>query len=130
MFSRRRWFQGRPIHGEGVSDIAWFTPDGIEMAEENWGEGFAKSMAVFLNGQALARPGSRGEKITDDTFLLLFNAHHESLSFALPGPKWGNRWIRMLDTAQGGFVEDEKEYGTREELRVESRSLILMLRKE
>jgi len=45
VFSRRRWFQGRPIHGEGVSDIAWFTPDGIEMVEENRGEDFAKSMA-------------------------------------------------------------------------------------
>jgi len=84
VFGRRRWFQGRAFHGEGVSDIAWFTPDGIEMVEENWGEDFAKSMGVFLNGQALARPDSRGEKITDDTFLLLFNAHHESLSFTLP----------------------------------------------
>ena len=26
VFCRRRWFQGRPIHGTEVSDIGWFTP--------------------------------------------------------------------------------------------------------
>jgi len=58
---------------------------------------------VFLNGQALARPDSHSEKITDDTFLLLFNAHHESLSFTLPGPKWGivgsKCWIRRKEVS-------------------------------
>jgi len=130
VFMRRGWFLGRAIHGSGVEDIAWFTPDGIEMAEEHWGEGFAKSMAVFLNGKAIAYPNFRGEKILDDSFLLLFNAHHESIPFTLPGPEWGKQWARLLDTNQGGFVDDEKEYAAQEEAPVESRSLVLLKRKK
>jgi len=49
--------------------------------------------------------------------------------FTLPGPEWGKQWIRLLDTARGGFVEDEKEYDAREEVPVESRSLVLLMRK-
>ena len=52
VFCRRRWFQGRPIHGTEVSDIGWFTPGGDEMTEEDWQAGFAKSLGVFLNGRA------------------------------------------------------------------------------
>jgi isoamylase len=127
---RRGWFLGRAIHGSGVEDIAWFAPDGTEMAEEQWGEGFAKSMAVFLNGKAIAYPDFRGEKILDDSFLFFFNAHYQSIPFTLPGPEWGKQWTRLLDTAQGGFVEDEKEYAAQEEVPVESRSLVLLKRKE
>jgi glycogen operon protein len=53
VFCRRRWFQGLPIKGSGVEDIAWFLPEGTEMTEENWSHDFAKSLAVFLNGKAL-----------------------------------------------------------------------------
>jgi len=48
VFRRRKWFQGRPIHGAKVTDIGWFTPNGMEMAEEQWGEGFAKALGVFI----------------------------------------------------------------------------------
>lgn len=130
VFMRRGWFLGRAIHGSKVEDIGWFTPDGIEMAEENWGEGFAKSVCVFLNGRAIPYPNTRGEKIMDDSFLVLFNAHHESIPFTLPGPEWGKHWVRVLDTAEGGFIEDEKKYPPREEIIVQSRSLVLLKRKE
>jgi isoamylase len=100
VFRRRRWFQGRPIHGSEVKDIAWFTPDGIEMAEEHWGEGFAKSLMVFLNGRAIATRDDRGRRIVGESFLLLCNAHYEPLPFKLPGPPWGRRWQAVLDTRQ------------------------------
>jgi len=130
VFMRRGWFLGRAIHGGGVEDIGWFTPDGIEMAEENWGEGFAKSVTVFLNGRAIAYPGPRGEKIVDDSFLVLFNAHHESIPFKLPAQEWGKQWTRLLDTGEGGFIDDQKEYAPQEEISVQSRSLVLLRRKE
>ena len=65
VFCRRRWFQGRPIHGSGVSDIGWFTPGGVEMSEEDWRAGFAKSLGVFLNGDAIPTPNERGERVVD-----------------------------------------------------------------
>ncbi|MCK9264114.1 MAG: glycogen debranching protein GlgX [Deltaproteobacteria bacterium] len=130
VFMRRGWFLGRAIHGGRVDDIGWFTPDGNEMAEENWGEGFARSILVFLNGRAIPYPDSRGEKIVDDSFLVLFNAHHESIPFILPGPQWGKQWLRVLDTTEGGFIEKTDNSGAGEEIAVQGRSLVVFMRKE
>ncbi|MGH9035231.1 MAG: glycogen debranching protein GlgX, partial [Acidimicrobiia bacterium] len=98
VFHRRRWFFGRPLRGSGVSDLAWFSPDGTEMSDEDWNSGFAKSLAVFLNGDAIPDPDPRGDRITDDSFLLCFNAHHEPLKFTVPKGKFGERWVVVLDT--------------------------------
>lgn len=130
VFMRRGWFLGRSIHGSGVDDIGWFTPEGVEMEEENWGEGFAKSIAVFLNGRAIRLPSLRGENITDNSFLFLCNAYHEPLSFVLPGPEWGKQWLRVLDTGEGGFLEEERALSAGGEIPVQDRSLVLLMRKE
>ncbi len=60
-FGRKRWFQGRPIKGVGLEDIAWFLPDGIEMSDEHWNHDFAKSLAIYLNGRGLHLTGPKGE---------------------------------------------------------------------
>ena len=71
VFCRRRWFQGRPIHGTDVSDIGWFTPGGTEMSDEDWQAGFAKSLGVFLNGRGIPdaerarRAGRRRQLLRD-----------------------------------------------------------------
>ena len=57
VFRRRRFFDGRPIRsGDEVRDIAWLTPAGKEMTPEDWGGDFGKSIAVFLNGEAIPEP--------------------------------------------------------------------------
>jgi glycogen operon protein len=99
VFRRRRFFEGRPIFGSELSDICWFRPDGDEMTPEDWNTGFAKSLAVFLNGDALPDPDRRGHRLCDDSFLLLFNAHFEGATFVLPGGRWGKRWQPDFDTA-------------------------------
>jgi isoamylase len=53
IFCRRHWFQGREIHGSGVVDIGWFNPDGSAIDDEQWHDGEAKSITVFLNGEEL-----------------------------------------------------------------------------
>jgi isoamylase len=68
------------------------------MSEEDWESGFAKSVGVFLNGEAIPDPDLRGEKVTDDSFLLLFNAHYELLPFTIPNRDWGDHWVIVLDT--------------------------------
>jgi pullulanase/glycogen debranching enzyme len=99
IFHRRGWFLGRPIHGTDVKDLAWLTPEAKEMSEEDWQAGFAKSLGVFFNGGAIARPGERGERGEDDNFYVVFNAHHEAVPFKLPPQQFGLRWIRVLDTS-------------------------------
>jgi glycogen operon protein len=130
VFRKKGWFLGRPIHGSEVDDIAWFTPGGEEMAEEHWGEGFSKSMAVFLNGEGIRYRDLCGERIIDDSFLVLFNAHYEAIHFVLPGAKWGKAWQRLIDTEKGGFVEDQKPYLPKKKVLVDNRSLVLLMRKK
>jgi isoamylase len=99
VFRRRRWFQGRSIRGEQLTDIAWFKPDGGQMTEEDWRNGYARSLAVFLNGEDLGAPDPRGRRPRDDSFFLLLNAHDQPLRFTLPRGPYGRRWMRILDTA-------------------------------
>jgi glycogen operon protein len=99
VFRRRGWFKGRPLRGRGVSDIAWFRPDGDEMSEDDWQQPHAKAFAVFLNGDALREVDDAGKPIRDDSFLLLFNAHHETLPFTMPPYRFGSRWKVLIDTA-------------------------------
>jgi glycogen operon protein len=99
IFRRRRFFEGQPIFGTDLADISWFRPDGGEMAPQDWHASFAKSIAVFLNGDALPDPDRRGQRVCDSTFLMLFNAHVASVAFTLPEGRWGKRWICDLDTA-------------------------------
>jgi glycogen operon protein len=99
VFRRRRFFQGVQIQSEELSDIAWFKPDGGQMGAGDWRNGYARSLGVFLNGEASASPDARGRRLRDDSFFLLLNAHDQALRFTLPRGPYGRRWMRILDTA-------------------------------
>ena len=131
VFRRRRFFQGRPAQGSAdrVSDIAWLTPSGDDMTDDDWRTGYAKSMAVFLNGNAIVEPGRRGERVVDDSFLLLFNAHSSDLRFTLPGEEYGESWEIALDTA-ASQVEGRPQVKAGSSVDVESRSLLVLRRAE
>ena len=77
IFHRRRWFHGRALHGKDVVDVAWLRPDGTEMEDADWESGFAKSIAVYLNGDEIHSTDSLGHAVVDDSFLVVFNAHHD-----------------------------------------------------
>jgi glycogen operon protein len=124
-FRRRRWFQGRSIHGSQTSDIVWFTLEGRQMDEENWGEGFAKSLAVYLNGQNIPNPNPRGDAVSDDNFYIILNAHYEPLNFTLPSARWGKTWIKILDTTIG-WLEKEEPIQAEENFDVQDRSIVLL----
>jgi isoamylase len=128
VFRRRRFFKGRPIRGTGaLSDIAWFTPSGYEMTEEDWEVGFAMSMTVFLNGQAISEPDARGHRLVDDSFLLLFNAHHENLKFTIPRASYGGAWEVLLDTS-APYVDDVPLVKAGGSLLVDARTLLVLRR--
>jgi isoamylase len=110
VFRRRRFFQGQAIHGTGVTDVAWFTPDGSQMSEEGWGEGSTKALGIFLNGEAIGSTDTHGDPITDDSFYVMLNAHDHELEFRLPAEPWGPGWVKVLYTdeprpAEGGPFE-------------------------
>ena len=127
---RHRWFMGRAIHGENTTDIAWLNPGGDEMTEQQWNDGFAKSVGVFLNGDEIATPGPRGERITDDSFLLLFNAHHEAKDFVVPDGNFGRAWNVIIDTNEPLLDEGERSYKAGETIGLVARSLAVLRRVE
>jgi glycogen operon protein len=130
IFARRKWFQGRPLHGTGVKDLAWFTPDAKEMTEEDWKAGFAKSLGVFLNGDAIASTDMYGDRVTDDSFYLIFNAHHEPLQFALPDGSFAPNWLKVIDTNDPPRRRDrrkaQQEVAAGGKIEAGPRSLILL----
>ena len=128
VFHQPRWFDGRPLHGSGVTDIGWLNPDGVEMSDEDWAAGFAKALGIFLNGDEIAHSGPRGQRITDDSFLVLFNAHHEPVPFLLPVGPWGTRWRGVFDTAVERPFEDVRSYDAGQSIDVRERSTLLLRR--
>lgn len=124
-FRRRRWFRGHPVEGSGVEDIAWFLPEGAQMSDENWDTGFARSLAVYLNGLALRAIGPKGEKILDDSFYILFNAHHEPLTFTLPPAEYGEEWQLALDTCAEDH-DNDKRYKAGSPINVGGLSIVLL----
>jgi len=125
VFCRRRWFQGQRIHGIGVEDIAWFSPDGSEMSDEDWNNGYAKSLAVFLNGQGIHSVDDNGKRIVDDSFYVIFNAHYGSIDYRLPEKKYGDTWIKVIDTSSNEVTEGDS-FNPGETIRVRSRSVVLL----
>ena len=99
---RRRFFQGRRIHGSEVKDISWLRPDGQGMTDEDWNKGSVRSLMLRLAGDAMAETDKKGRPIVDDTLLILLNAHHTPLPFTLPAHKRGVRWQQLLDTDARG----------------------------
>jgi isoamylase len=95
---RRGFFYGRRIRGSEVKDLAWFRPDGKEMAEEDWTNPHTRCFGLRLSGDAIDEVDDHGRRITDDTFLILVNAHHEPVPFLLPAHRRGVRWEVLVDT--------------------------------
>jgi glycogen operon protein len=129
VFRRRRFFSGRPVRqrgSDGLPDIAWFAPDGSEMGDDDWETGFAKSVAVYLNGQGIPDLDVRGQRVTDDSFVLCFNAHHEPIEFTLPPKEFGPAWAPVIYTADTATAEDAKPVAAGATVAVDARAVLVL----
>ncbi|HWP59399.1 MAG TPA: glycogen debranching protein GlgX [Candidatus Acidoferrales bacterium] len=95
---RRKFFQGRRIRGSEVKDLSWFRPDGKEMADEDWNNPSGRCLGLRLAGDAIDELDAQGQRVIDDTLLILLNAHHEPVPFILPAHRRKVRWEVILDT--------------------------------
>ncbi len=98
VFRRRRFFTG-DTEIDGVPDVAWLRADGEPMGADDWNKTSVRALAVFINGEAITEPGTRGELIEDDSFLLLLNPGAEPVEFTLPDGRFAKDWVPVLDTA-------------------------------
>jgi glycogen operon protein len=95
------------------------------MAEEDWFREFGHSVTLFVNGEGIREMGPQGERRTDSSFLLLFNAHWEPVVFRLPGPEFGQKWTTVLETHDEG-PKDPTVVEAGESLLVPERSLVVL----
>lgn len=105
IFTRRKFFHGRGIHGKGISDIRWLSPSGKDMTEEEWDNAYVRCMGMLLNGEAMHEYDQKGRRIKDDIYLLLVNSYWEDVQFFLPDRRKKLKWELIIDTFQGGFVD-------------------------
>jgi glycogen operon protein len=127
-FRRTRFLRGEEVEGSGLPDVWWFRPDGQAMTTPDWEFEAARVLGVFLNGDGVLERTPRGEPLTDDSFLLLFNAHHEDVDFVLPEAKYGAEWVVELTTADREERHRGKTQVAGGPVTVMSRSLLLLKR--
>jgi isoamylase len=127
VFARRRFLQGKRVTTEGgATEVLWLAPSGQEMTDHEWEQDFARCLGVYLSGQTLERIDRRGRPITDDSFLVLLNAHFEAIPFVLPELHPGATWSTQLDTAQENSFES-KQYAGGDQYPLQGRSLVLLV---
>jgi glycogen operon protein len=98
VFHRRNFFLGRLIRGAGIQDISWFNANGQDMTDADWNAGFVRCLGMRLAGDLIGELDEHGEPIRGETLLLLLNAHHEAIPFALPPTRPDHHWQPVLDT--------------------------------
>ena len=134
VFRHRRWFQGSAgtdPHGldPAGADIAWFSPSGGTMTDSDWHDEDCRAVGVVLNGGGIQTHGSMGERVVDDSFLMLFNAGADDTEFTIPGAAWAMRWRRLLDTSQAEPEGDDGPgFGPGEAVPLRGRSVVLLRR--
>jgi glycogen operon protein len=129
VFRRRRYFSGKPVgrRGDGGQpDIAWFAPDGSQMTEDDWESSFAKSIAVYLNGLGIPDLDVRGQRVTDDSFVLCFNAHYEPIEFSLPPKEFGPAWVPVIYTADTTTAGEAKPLTAGATVAVDARAVLVL----
>jgi isoamylase len=105
---RRKFFQGRAIHGGEVRDIIWYRPDGQEMTPREWAAAWGRAVAFRLEGDAIGERDELGRQVRDDNILVLMNAHHEPLTFRLPLETDTGIWEVLIDTAEPDLQEGSR----------------------
>jgi isoamylase len=127
VFRRRDFFQGRALYGADVKDVSWFRPDASEMTQDAWEHEHARALGVYLAGEALSEMDRRGQRLTDDNFLLLFNADAEPVEFRLPVQLGPGSWLVLVDTAHEGGLQPGGTFEAGAAYSAQGRSFVLLL---
>jgi isoamylase len=127
VFRRKRFFQGRPIKGANVKDVLWLNPVGKEISEDEWRDGSLHCLGMFLSGQGLDETDERGRKVGDENFLVLLNAYHEDVQFALPSFRPGTRWTAWMDTSREAGLRSVETYDGGAPYPLQARSMVVLL---
>lgn len=125
VFRRRRFFQGRKLFGAPYKDLTWLAPDGSEINEQIWNSP-TQTIAFVLAGDAMDEINERGERVADDTFLVILNANPNNIKFKVPS--MGEKWQLVVWSYLREPKEEEKVVKVGQELMIEGRTAIIYKR--
>jgi isoamylase len=125
VFRRTTFLSGAETRGSGLPDVWWFRPDGRRMTMRDWQQAPGRTLGVFLNGDEIPSRTAHGDEIVDDSFLLLFNAQFDTVTFTLPTRRFGARWEVLFATGDGA---PDGPVVARAQVLVEGSSLTLLRR--
>jgi glycogen operon protein len=121
---RSRFFVGQHNPELDVKDVTWVDPRGLEKEQESWNDPGERCFGMVLDGRAqptgIVRPGS------DATLLLILNAYHDVVPFALPEVAGGTHWRCLVDSNIPERA-DEPVFASGEQYEVTGRSLLLFV---
>ena len=127
IFRRRSFFQDQRLRGK-VENIMWLNPDGLEMGDDEWNQGFARCLGMYLAGDAIGEVDRLGKPVCDDDVLLMLNASAEEIPFTLPGFRLRSRsrWLTLVDTSFPSGQANIKRYARGSAYILQARSLVLL----
>ncbi|NLW86095.1 MAG: glycogen debranching protein GlgX [Planctomycetes bacterium] len=125
VFRKWKWFEGGRGWGRHQKDIGWYRPDGVEMSQKDWETGHFKSLQLFLSG-VLKVVDQRGQEVTDDDFLVLFNASDGVREFKLVSFPLIREWRVEISTAAPKPCDDDEVYKPGQVVPLPSRSLMVL----
>jgi isoamylase len=114
-FRRSRFFNGRPVtrgEGEPLPDVVWLRPDATAMTEADWETDFVRSLGMFINGNGITGRDPRGQRVTDQHFLVYFNASDGDLELTLPDRDYARTWEVVIDTTDDAPTAHHPADGT------------------
>ncbi len=124
-FRQRYFFDGRPLHDGGPKDLAWLGPDGHEVSEDDWHDGSARTLGMYLAGE-LHGTDHEGNPRRDESFLVILHAGDRPAPFTLPGAPYATSYVRTVDTATGQAAVDGPEVPAATTITIPPRTLLVL----
>ena len=125
IFTDLSLFTGKEISENGAKDITWLRPDGNEMTVAEWTLPYHKTGAYMLNGAATANRDS------DDDFLIMVSGdNYHTINYKLPTPPSGGKWQLLLDTSEGEFSKEVRQFDAGSEYALKPYSFVIMTKKK
>ena len=92
---RERFLTGGAIGNSTLKDVTWLAPAGHEKVESDWDYPEAHCLCFLLAGHE----GPPDAALVDDPLLVVFNAHHDPMTYALPQIDAVAQWDTVIDTS-------------------------------
>ena len=98
VFRQKAFFSGRALGMDDVKDLAWFGPTGAELTDEQWFDPTLATLGMYVDGRGIKTRGPRGERVVDQSFLVLLHAGAHDTTVVLPPAPWAASYELLLDT--------------------------------